>query len=320
MQQRNRALLAHRSIVPYRRLQTLADCYTDKLHISNVEPQCSNPELQSAFTDSYREELESEHSTFTAENVANSAADAANVLIQQSLINKPALQDHERAQTEQLEQIGEDSLLGMLSGVKASDTEPATDLQNDLISPRGRMRLSLEPQHAVLLIIILMCALSLSVTLSVRQGIVLVRQAQHQEQLLAQHTVQDADNTGAHDPDGKDATDGTDDINTHVNTQQSVDSAHQNQNTQDRTEQVPESPSQQIAPAPQQQSTININTATAEQLQQLKGIGPTMAQRIIDYRNKHGHFSSIDELQQVKGIGVKTLAKIRDDISVGDAP
>lgn len=216
--------------------------------------------------------------------------------------------NHEPDQGEQLEQIGETSLLGMLAGVKASDVERTTDLQNDLISPRGRMRLSLEPQHAVLLIIILMCALSLSVTLSVRQGIVLVRQAQHQEQLLAQHDMQNADNADDTDAD------------TRAKNHQPADTSHQQQNEQSQTQQVPELSHQQIEPMPQQQMTININTATAEQLQQLKGIGPAMAQRIIEYRSKHGEFASVDELQQVKGIGSKTLAKIRDDIRVSDSP
>lgn len=61
---------------------------------------------------------------------------------------------------------------------------------------------------------------------------------------------------------------------------------------------------------------INIDTATADQLQTLNGIGPVKAQAIIDYRNQT-HFSSIEQLMEVKGIGQKTFDKIKDRITVG---
>jgi competence protein ComEA len=62
--------------------------------------------------------------------------------------------------------------------------------------------------------------------------------------------------------------------------------------------------------------TVNINTATAEQLDALPGIGPTKAQAIIDYRNEHGRFSSIDDIQNVKGIKEGEFSKIKDYIRV----
>ena len=61
---------------------------------------------------------------------------------------------------------------------------------------------------------------------------------------------------------------------------------------------------------------IDINTATAEQLTALDGIGETKAAAIIAYRNEHGGFSSVDELLNVKGIGEKLLEGIRADITV----
>ena len=61
---------------------------------------------------------------------------------------------------------------------------------------------------------------------------------------------------------------------------------------------------------------ININTATAEQLDQLPDIGPVLAQRIIAYRDAFGPFSSVEDLLYVNGIGEKTLAKIREYITV----
>ena len=67
---------------------------------------------------------------------------------------------------------------------------------------------------------------------------------------------------------------------------------------------------------PSDGSRININTATSQQLQTLPRIGPALAQRIIEYRQISGKFSTVDDLTNVKGIGEKTLEKIRNRITV----
>ena len=77
---------------------------------------------------------------------------------------------------------------------------------------------------------------------------------------------------------------------------------------------VPPQPSMQ-KPAPSDGARLNINTATSEELQTLRGIGPALAQRIIEYRQTSGGFSTVDDLTNVKGIGAKTLEKIRDSIT-----
>ena len=61
---------------------------------------------------------------------------------------------------------------------------------------------------------------------------------------------------------------------------------------------------------------IPINRATAKQLEALPGVGPKLASRIIEYRRRHGHFSSVDDLLKVKGIGPKKLDKIRPYIKL----
>lgn len=61
---------------------------------------------------------------------------------------------------------------------------------------------------------------------------------------------------------------------------------------------------------------VNINTASSAELQTLSGIGPSMAQSIIDERSKNGPFASVDDLMRVSGIGEKKLAKIKDYICV----
>jgi competence protein ComEA len=61
---------------------------------------------------------------------------------------------------------------------------------------------------------------------------------------------------------------------------------------------------------------INLNTATLEQLDSLPGVGPAIAQRIIDYRESVGSFKGVEEITEVSGIGEATLAKIKDLITV----
>lgn len=61
---------------------------------------------------------------------------------------------------------------------------------------------------------------------------------------------------------------------------------------------------------------VNLNTADALTLQTLPGIGPTLSQRIIDYRTANGPFSAIDQLTEVTGIGSTTLLNLRDQIAV----
>ena len=64
---------------------------------------------------------------------------------------------------------------------------------------------------------------------------------------------------------------------------------------------------------------VNINTASKDELDKLKGIGPVKAQAIIDYRTKHGPFKTIDDLEKVPGIGPGTMKDIRADITVTGA-
>jgi competence protein ComEA len=62
---------------------------------------------------------------------------------------------------------------------------------------------------------------------------------------------------------------------------------------------------------------ININSADAATLEQLPGIGPVIAQRIVDYRQVHGPFSRVEELARVEGISQAMVQKLKDRITIG---
>jgi competence protein ComEA len=64
---------------------------------------------------------------------------------------------------------------------------------------------------------------------------------------------------------------------------------------------------------------VNINTASVEQLTTLPGVGPKLAARIVEYRQKSGAFKSTQELMNVKGLGEKNFQKIQGYLSVADA-
>ncbi|MFN3763823.1 MAG: helix-hairpin-helix domain-containing protein [Anaerolineae bacterium] len=71
------------------------------------------------------------------------------------------------------------------------------------------------------------------------------------------------------------------------------------------------------APTAPARLRININTATAEELQQLPRVGPGLAQRIVAYREMYGPFKAPEDLMRVSGIGESIFAAIRDYITVG---
>jgi len=63
--------------------------------------------------------------------------------------------------------------------------------------------------------------------------------------------------------------------------------------------------------------TVDINTATVEELMSVPGIGQVIAQRIVEFREKNGPYGSVDDLLKVQGIGEKSLARIRERLAAG---
>ena len=61
---------------------------------------------------------------------------------------------------------------------------------------------------------------------------------------------------------------------------------------------------------------IDLNRATAEQLDTLPGVGPVTAQRILDWRARHGRFSSVEQLREIEGIGERRFGQLRDQVTI----
>jgi competence protein ComEA len=63
-------------------------------------------------------------------------------------------------------------------------------------------------------------------------------------------------------------------------------------------------------------AAVNINTATQSELESVKGLGPSKAKAIIEYRDKNGPFKSVDDLDKVKGFGKSSVEKLKGELSV----
>jgi competence protein ComEA len=61
---------------------------------------------------------------------------------------------------------------------------------------------------------------------------------------------------------------------------------------------------------------VSLNSATVAELDALPGVGPVLAQRIIDWRTEHGRFASVDELGEVSGIGEKVFAQLKPKVTL----
>jgi competence protein ComEA len=73
------------------------------------------------------------------------------------------------------------------------------------------------------------------------------------------------------------------------------------------------------APKPALTTPVNINTATATDLEGLPGLGAKTAARIVEYRQKNGPFKKVEELMNVRGLGEKNFLKLKPQLTVGAA-
>ncbi len=212
--------------------------------------------------------------------------------------------------------------LADLSGVHHSDNKDALML-NSSPTQRAKARVIFQPVHALAAVLLLTCALCASLTMLIQQS--LNYAALSDNTSLISTTAEDSEeqnrsNTTA----GEETTNGEvlNEENTDSNTTNTGDTTSENNesnsdntsnnadndnNSQDDTE----SSTEHI-----DDGRIDLNTAGLTELDTITGVGPVIAQRILDYRAQIGQFTSVDELLDVTGIGPKTLEKMRSQVVV----
>lgn len=183
--------------------------------------------------------------------------------------------------------------LAELSGVRTRDG--VSDCERTARMRRTVPRLSIKPIHALIVVLLLSCALCASMTM-------LVTQALNYAALRSQERAAAA----AHD----EVADNADD-------EESSGATSPMPTPEPSSERLDAEPStQETIPGLDAQGRVDLNAASLAQLDGVTGIGPAIAQRIIDYRTANGPFSSVDQLLDVSGIGPKTLERMRDQVVV----
>lgn len=182
-------------------------------------------------------------------------------------------------------------------------------IRNIKSSPRFHMK----PVHTLAIMFVLVVALCASLTMLISQSLTYQRVQNSQSESL-QKIEDNADYS-------KRSFDDLEDSNSKKNNENS-ESDYGNENSDnsesnESNESSKNNESNEVSESNKSDTLrININTATVDQLQSLKGIGPKTAARIIAHRKRVGGFKSLEDLLQIKGIGPKTLNKFRGNVDV----
>ncbi|EIK85422.1 ComEA family DNA-binding protein [Gardnerella greenwoodii] len=179
-------------------------------------------------------------------------------------------------------------------------------IRNIKSSPRFHMK----PVHTLAIMFVLVVALCASLTMLISQSLTYQRVQNSQSESL-QKIEDNADYS-------KRSFDDLEDSNSKKNNENSEsDYGNENSDNSESNESSKSNESSEVSESNKSGTLrININTATVDQLQSLKGIGPKTAARIIAHRKRVGGFKSLEDLLQIKGIGPKTLNKFRGNVDV----
>lgn len=179
-------------------------------------------------------------------------------------------------------------------------------IRNIKSSPRFHMK----PVHTLAIMFVLVVALCASLTMLISQSLTYQR-VQNSKSESLQKIEDNADYS-------KRSFDDLEDSNSKKNNKNSEsDYGNENSDNSESSESSKSNESREVSESNKSGTLrININTATVDQLQSLKGIGPKTAARIIAHRKRVGGFKSLEDLLQIKGIGPKTLNKFRGNVEV----
>lgn len=207
-------------------------------------------------------------------------------------------------------------VLGRLAGVNRGDDMVRARESAAAAKLRSRPRVLLSPVHAVTVILLLVAALALSLTLLAQQA---VSSAAVDGETMAAAVSDYPAPQQAGEPSASASAPARAPVAS--STSQPDATAVPAEPAPPQTPADPVSPQvsppvASQAPAPVEDGRVDLNTASAAELDAVKGIGPAIAQRIIDHRRKIGRFTSVDQLLDVPGIGVRTLEKMRGELVV----
>ncbi|NEG54804.1 competence protein ComEA [Bifidobacterium sp. SMA15] len=195
--------------------------------------------------------------------------------------------------------------LAALSGVRDRDMDERFSAR----ARHGRPRLRFGAKHALAAILLMVMVTCASLTLLVLQS---MNHTMLTDATTSGIIVSGSDGGGEDDVSPGDGPDGADGVDGGGSGNRSSGAAGTANDAGDQTVGADASE----APAQPADTRLDLNTATLEQLDAIKGIGPVIAQRILDHRAAIGRFTSVDQLLDVPGIGAKTLEKIRPEVRV----
>lgn len=198
-------------------------------------------------------------------------------------------------------------------------------IRNIKSSPRFHMK----PVHTLAIMFVLVVALCASLTMLISQSLTYQRVQNSKSESLqkiednadySKHSFDDLEDSNSKKNNKNDESDyGSESSESSESGEsgESIESSESSESSENgRNSQSRKSRKSKSASNKSDTFRININTATVDQLQSLKGIGPKTAARIIAHRKRVGGFNSLEDLLQIKGIGPKTLNKFRGNVEV----
>lgn len=196
-----------------------------------------------------------------------------------------------------------------------------------LKSNKSSVRFHMKPIHTLAIMFVLVVALCASLTMLISQSLTYQQMQNNQSELLPKiknntnyskksfKNLENSNSKKSKESNENNESQDSGESSESKESNEAIESKESNESSE--SIESSESNESKSASSKNNNSRINLNTATLTQLQTLKGVGPKTAERIIAQRKRVGSFKSLEDLLQIKGIGPKTLNKFRGIVYVG---